>query len=92
MSKSQKHIIIVSTCFIDWGGSEELWAGSIPYLQEEGFKIIVYKKSINSSFPRFSALAEEGVALMDYRSSLSLPSRVINKLAGFMKVTHAESK
>jgi len=92
MLKSKKHIIIISTCFIDWGGSEELWACSIPYLQEEGFEIIVYKKYINSSFPRFSAMADRGVVLKDYRTSLSFPSRFINKVVGIMKKTYAESK
>lgn len=92
MSRSKRHIMIISTCFIDWGGSEELWAGAIPYWQEEGFEIIVYKKYINASFHRFSAMAERGVALKDYRSSLSLPSRLINKLIGMMKKIYAESK
>ncbi|PWT74665.1 MAG: group 1 glycosyl transferase [Bacteroidetes bacterium] len=92
MSRSKRHILIISTCFIDWGGSEELWACSIPYLQAEGFEIIVYKKNINSSFHRFSDMANHGVALKDYRSSLSLPSRVINKLVGMAKKAYAESK
>jgi glycosyltransferase involved in cell wall biosynthesis len=93
MNKSgTRNIVIISTCFIDWGGSEELWADSIPYLQQDGFNIIVYKRYINRSFHRFSDMADRGVLLKDYRSSLSLPHRMVNKIVGIMRKTYAESK
>src|ERR1700750_2829616 len=92
MLKSKKHIIIISTCFIDWGGSEELWAGSIPYLQQEGFNIIVYKRYLNRSYYRFSDLDNHGVVLKDYRSSLSVPRRMINKIMELAHKTYSESK
>lgn len=93
MSKTAaRNIVIISTCFIDWGGSEELWAGSIPYLQQEGFNIIVYKRYLNRSFYRFSDLADHGVVLKDYRSSLSVPRRMINKILELVHKTYAESK
>src|ERR1043165_9915010 len=93
MTKSAaRNIVIISTCFIDWGGSEELWAGSIPYLQQDGFNIIVYKRYLNRSFYRFSDLADKGVVLKDYRSSLSISRRMINKILELAHKTYAESK
>src|SRR5882757_5247516 len=93
MNKSaSRNIVIMSTCHIDWGGSEELWAGSIPYLQKEGFNIIVYKRYINRLFHRFSDLANQGVVLKDYSSSLSLPYRKLSKTLYLLRKSYAESK
>jgi glycosyltransferase involved in cell wall biosynthesis len=93
MDKSKaRNIIIMSTCYIDWGGSEELWAASIPYLQKQGFNIIVYKRYINRSFHKFSDLAEQGVVLKDYRSSLSFPFRMLAKRLYLLRKAYAESK
>jgi glycosyltransferase involved in cell wall biosynthesis len=86
------NIIIVSTCYIDWGGSEELWADSIPYLQKAGFNIIVYKRYINRLFHKFLGLEDQGVILKDYKSSLSLPYRLLNKTMRLLRRIYLESK
>ncbi|HXB42651.1 MAG TPA: glycosyltransferase family 4 protein [Puia sp.] len=73
-------ILIVSTCNLDWGGSEELWAKTAPLLQVKGFQIIVYKSKINRSHPEFIRLASQGVILKDWYSTFSLFSRFCKKI------------
>ena len=58
-------IAIISTCIEDWGGSEELWARSIPLLQAGGLNVVVYKERINREHPRWAALARGGVGLQE---------------------------
>ncbi|MFM6948844.1 MAG: glycosyltransferase family 4 protein [Aquirufa sp.] len=59
--QNNSHIAIVSTCLDDWGGSEELWALSIPYLQKEGFSISVLKERINFTHKRVVQLKRSNV-------------------------------
>lgn len=58
---NNKHIAILSTCENDWGGSEELWAKSTPYLQESGFTVSVLKEKINQNHKRIVALKKQKV-------------------------------
>jgi glycosyltransferase involved in cell wall biosynthesis len=60
-------IAIITTCIEQWGGSEELWARSIPTLQTAGYGIVVYKDVINRQHPRWRQLAETGVRLSELR-------------------------
>jgi len=76
---SAKSILIVSTCFIDWGGSEELWAQSVPHLLNSGHKITVYKKHLNYHHPKFAELAAKGVTLTDTRTTYNLGRRIISR-------------
>lgn len=62
-------IAIITTCFEQWGGSEELWARSIPFLAKEGIRISVYKDRINRQHPRWAGLAEQGVDLKELKTS-----------------------
>jgi glycosyltransferase involved in cell wall biosynthesis len=62
MKQRNKHIAIVTTILDDWGGSEELWALSIPYLQKEGFSITVLKERINFTHNRIAQLKSANVA------------------------------
>ena len=62
-------IAILTTCFDDWGGCEELWARSIPYLQAAGFGVIIYKDRINRQHPRWADLATRGVELKELTGS-----------------------
>jgi glycosyltransferase involved in cell wall biosynthesis len=61
-------IAIITTCLEDWGGSEELWARSIPTLQAAGIGVIVYKDKINGGHPRWTALVKAGVGLRELRT------------------------
>src|SRR3546814_662176 len=47
-----------------WGGSEELWVKSVPYLQCAGFKIVVCKHHIHREHRRIAALIDEGVTFL----------------------------
>jgi glycosyltransferase involved in cell wall biosynthesis len=61
-------IAIISTCIEEWGGSEELWARSIPIVQASGLGVVVYKDRINRQHPRWAALARSGVGLWDLQT------------------------
>lgn len=60
-------IAIRSYCWDDWGGSEDLWAKSIPYLLEERFGIMILKARINRSIPEYVQLSDKGVILTDLK-------------------------
>lgn len=63
--KSVKRIFIVSSIEEDWGGSESLWFAAIPYLLEQGVKVMVLKEKINRFHPKFIHLSSLGVLLVD---------------------------
>ncbi|WP_316749119.1 glycosyltransferase family 4 protein [Pedobacter gandavensis] len=73
-----KKIAIVS-CVEDWGGSEELWARSIPYLQKYGYQTVLIKSKINRTHPEFLALAEIGVNLIELSPETALLKRMLKK-------------
>lgn len=73
-----KKIAIVS-CVEDWGGSEELWARSIPYLQQNAHQIVVIKSRIDRSHPEFLALAKIGVELIELDPLGSFPEKMMKK-------------
>ena len=58
-------IVILTKCCDDWGGSEELWARSIPMLLTAGCQITILKNKINRSHPRFVELEKWGVSLQE---------------------------
>ncbi|WP_316833084.1 glycosyltransferase [Pedobacter aquatilis] len=66
LSESKKRkIAIVTSLYDSWGGSEELWALSIPYLlDKENFSITLYKNTINKNQPEFVNLANYNVAMV----------------------------
>lgn len=66
MRQSKKNIAIISSCTEDWGGSEELWGKAIPFLQDKGYRIIVYKSHINLNHPEFIKLGKQGVQFRDF--------------------------
>ncbi|MDD7887616.1 glycosyltransferase family 4 protein [Flavivirga sp. 57AJ16] len=63
--KTPKHIAILSAVLDDWGGSEELWALSIPYLQNKGISITVLKRNVNLSHKKIKGLTDKGVLFKD---------------------------
>lgn len=70
MAKSNKHrIAILSTCSDPWGGSEELWARSIPHLQEKGFEITLLKKKIHFEHPKIQDLKKMNVHFIELDSA-----------------------
>ncbi|MGF7081450.1 glycosyltransferase family 4 protein [Mucilaginibacter sp. UYCu711] len=90
-------IAIVTTCSEDWGGSEELWAKTIPYLQSYGYTITVYKKNLNLNHQEFIKLARSGVELQELNITKSpfhrhIAKRIFNKICGKETPYNTESQ
>lgn len=77
---SKQKIVIVSTCEDDWGGCEDLWSKSIPYLQAAGYSIAVYKKKINRRHAEYVKLADKAVELIELNSHKKFISRVWKRI------------
>lgn len=83
MQTNNKKILFFSTIEEDWGGSEELWAASIPYLQLNNMEVIVLKKRINRNHPKFVELYNWNVTLVDLEmksEKIRILKRVLMKL------------
>lgn len=84
MNVSKKKVAIISSCTEDWGGSEELWGRTIPFLQDKGYGITVYKSHINLHHPEFSKLSDKGVRFRSFGEHKPFITRnflrVLNKL------------
>ncbi|MBU0941001.1 MAG: glycosyltransferase [Flavobacteriaceae bacterium] len=83
MQTNNKRILFFSTIEEDWGGSEELWAASIPYLQLNNIEVILVKKRINRGHPKFVELHNWNVTLVDLEvksEKIRILKRVILKL------------
>jgi glycosyltransferase involved in cell wall biosynthesis len=65
MAKDNKQIAIITSCQDDWGGSEELWARAIPYLQSAGYGITILKRNLNKQHNQYVGLASQGVELVE---------------------------
>lgn len=65
VNNATMHIAIVTNCCDDWGGSEELWARTIPHLLSHGIRVTVLKDWINKDHPRYVELSEQNVALQN---------------------------
>lgn len=65
-----RSITIISTCPDPWGGSEELWAMSVPLLQEAGYQISLVKEHLHIDHPRIKELQQHGVQFHQLHSSL----------------------
>ncbi|WP_132051979.1 glycosyltransferase family 4 protein [Pseudocnuella soli] len=79
----QARVAIVSMCSDDWGGSEELWARSLPFLRQSGIGASLSKVGINPHHPRIAALAQAGVQLQplgDTPANAPLSRRLQKKL------------
>lgn len=81
MDNLAKHIAIITCCSDDWGGSEELWAQSIPLLLQQGHQVTVYKKDFNFAHPSVADLSAKGVSLISFRPpSHGIGKKVVNKI------------
>ncbi|AHF16919.1 glycosyltransferase family 4 protein [Niabella soli] len=78
--KQHYHLSIVSCCIDDWGGSEELWARSIPLLQKSNCRFTLYKERINSGHPEIKKLAALGVHFTELNPPRSIVSRAARKI------------
>lgn len=78
-------IAVISFCWDDWGGSEELWARSIPALQQSGHELTVLKDRINFSHPEFAKLTAKGVKLIEIDPALPLSEKIIKQSTAFLR-------
>jgi len=77
MKNGKNDIAIVTTILDDWGGSEELWAKSIPFLKAEGAdEITLYKRRINFDHPKFLWLKAEGVKLKELLPQQGITAKI----------------
>src|SRR5690606_29843901 len=81
MGPGEKKIAIVSCCVDDWGGSEELWAKSIPFLHDFGHQVSVYKTSFNKEHPEIKKLRDLRVSLKGLTPSLIFYKRIVRQVA-----------
>lgn len=72
-------VAILTKCCDDWGGSEELWARSVPHLHAAGVEIMLLKDRINQQHPRIAQLAANGVQLFELRQA-SITERILKKV------------
>jgi glycosyltransferase involved in cell wall biosynthesis len=79
MTNRKKHIAILTCCMDDWGGSEELWARSIPFLKEHA-AFTLYKDRVNFSHPEIRNLAAQNVDFVELDKPLSLIKRAGKKI------------
>lgn len=76
-----KKLGIVTCCLDDWGGSEELWARSIPLLRDNGIhKIIIYKNQINQEHPEFAYLKSNNIKFRELSPRLKLYEKLFDQL------------
>lgn len=78
-SVRQSKICVISNCQDDWGGCDDLWSKSVPYLKEEGYAVSVIRKHINRKHPEFLKLANIGVELVEFNPFQSYFSRIVRK-------------
>ncbi|MBB5440350.1 glycosyltransferase involved in cell wall biosynthesis [Pedobacter sp. AK017] len=74
------NVAIISSCYEDWGGSEELWGRSVPFLLAKGYRVTVYKSKINRAHKEFIKLANQGVLFEEFDKHKPFFSRNITKL------------
>ncbi|WP_231490797.1 glycosyltransferase [Pedobacter sp. Leaf170] len=66
-----KKLVIITACLDDWGGSEELWAKSIPHFKSNGVdNVILYKNRVNKQHPQFKNLIKEGLQIREFDGKL----------------------
>ncbi len=87
---SGRRLVIITCCLDDWGGSEELWARSIPILLKNHRDIILLKQRINFDHPEFVSLASMGIHLREMVPLKSFPQRMLEKFARLPRRIYAK--
>ncbi|WP_316836951.1 glycosyltransferase family 4 protein [Pedobacter nutrimenti] len=77
--KIKKRISLFTCCIDDWGGSEELWAKSIPMLKD--VSVTVYKSRINQQHQEFIKLKTSGVKLVELQPEISFVKKSFRKIS-----------
>ncbi len=84
MNPNPKNIVIFSSCIEKWGGSEELWSQTAEFLAKRGYKIHIFKLSIDFAHPRIKSLLNLGCEITDLNEYLpNILRRVWNRFLPF---------
>ena len=80
MIVDKKNIVFFSSCTEFWGGSEELWSQAAEILARDGFRIHIFKLSIDFSRPQIKRLVDLGCQVTDLNEYLpGLGRRFLNR-------------
>ncbi len=85
-----RRLAIITCCIDDWGGSEELWARSIPTLIEKWTEVSIFKNRINFDHPEFKSLATRGIYLRELAPLIPLRKRIPEKFVRLTKRIYAK--
>ncbi|TGE29540.1 glycosyltransferase family 4 protein [Hymenobacter metallicola] len=78
-------IAFVSSCSGDWGGSEELWAGTALFLTQAGHTVQAFKTTVDDQHRRVVALRQAGCPVTDLDPDVTLSRRLVNRLLPYRK-------
>jgi glycosyltransferase involved in cell wall biosynthesis len=70
----------VSSCLVEWGGSEALWAGTALHLAQAGYPVRAFKTNLNARQPALQALLAAGCRLTELSPAPALLRRLANRL------------
>lgn len=73
-------VIIASSIMDAWGGSEELWAKTVPFFQQAGYKVVVCKHQIDHKHKRIAGMIDEGVTFLSTAPAKPLYVRLFWKI------------
>ncbi|RYU79425.1 glycosyltransferase [Hymenobacter persicinus] len=76
---SPLRIAFISSCDGDWGGSEELWAGTALALAQAGHHVQGFKTNV-TSHPRLQALRAAGCPVTELAPAVPVRYRIANRL------------
>ncbi len=57
-------IVIVSALLMPWGGCEDLWSRTVPFLQDRGYQVVVCKHHIDEDHPKIAEHIRQGVTFL----------------------------
>ena len=72
---------IITCCLDDWGGSEELWAKSVPVWQQDVVgEVLLFKNKINRAHPAMAKLAGQKITYYELEPTYSAVQKLGLKL------------
>lgn len=62
--EEKKRTIFIASSIGEWGGSEELWAKTVPFLIDKGYAIVACRPFIIYEHPKIAHLVDQGVEFL----------------------------
>lgn len=85
-----KHIVIISSIVVDWGGSEEIWYHTALALRKKNHQVTVLLHTLNKQHPKIITLISAGVQFYEYNTPFK--GRIYNTAVKFFKKSLPEYK